>query len=201
LRTNYVLIDFENVQPDALANLDADHFQVKVFVGANQSKITFETVAALQRMGEKAEYIKISGNGSNALDFHIAYYIGRIAAQDPTAYFHIISKDTGFDPLIQHLKDQKVFAARSKDVADIPLLKAANSKTVPENVAIVMANLQQRGASKPRTLKTLTSTINALFQKQLSEHELVAVMKSLQQQGFIDINENKVSYSLPRSEG
>jgi len=200
LRTNYVLIDFENVQPDALVSLDAEHFKVKVFVGANQNKIAFETVSALQRMGEKAEYIKISGNGSNALDFHIAYYIGRIASQDPTAYFHIISKDAGFDPLIQHLKDQKVFAARSKDVADIPLLKAANSKTVPEKVAVVLSNLQQRGASRPRTLKTLTSTINSLLQKQLTEGELIAVMKSLQQQEFIDINESKVTYSLPPRE-
>jgi PIN domain len=201
LRTNYVLIDFENVQPDALAVLDAEHFKVKVFVGANQNKIAFETVSALQRMGEKAEYIKIAGNGSNALDFHIAFYIGRIAAQDPTAYFHIISKDTGFDPLIQHLKDQKIFAARSKDVADIPLLKAANSKTTPEKSAVVVANLQQRGASKPRTLKTLASTINSLFQKQLSESELIAVLKSLEHKGFIAINESKVTYSLPPSEG
>jgi PIN domain len=197
VRTNYVLIDFENVQPDALASVAAEHFKVKVFVGANQNKIAFETACVLQRMGDKAEYIKIAGNGSNALDFHIAYYIGRIAAEDPTAYFHIISKDTGFDPLIAHLKEKKIFAARSKDVTDIPLLKAANSKTTPEKIDVVVANLQQRGASKPRTLKTLTSTINSLFQKQLGESDLAEVLRSLEQQGFIAINEGKVSYTLP----
>jgi len=51
-------------------------------------------------MGERAEYVRISGNGSNALDFHIAFYIGQLAAHEPDAYFHIISKVTGFDPLI-----------------------------------------------------------------------------------------------------
>jgi hypothetical protein len=52
----------------------------------------------MQALGAKAQYVKISGNGSNALDFHIAFYIGHLGAVDPTAYFHIISKDAGFDP-------------------------------------------------------------------------------------------------------
>lgn len=197
VRTNYVLIDFENVQPASLVGLDADHFRVLVFVGASQKKLNFETAAALHRLGPRAEYVKIAGNGSNALDFHIAFHIGHLCAQDPDGYFHIISKDTGFDPLIQHLKERKVYAARSKDVADIPLLKAANSKTTAEKVAVVVANLQQRGASKPRTLKTLTSTINSLFQKQLTEKDLDAVLGSLQSQGLVAINETKVTYALP----
>lgn len=200
MRTNYVLIDFENVQPASLAGLDAEHFRVLVFVGANQNKLNFETAAALQRLGTRAEYVKISGNGSNALDFHIAFHIGRLCAQDPNAFFHIISKDTGFDPLIAHLKERKVYAARSKDVADIPLLKAGNSKTTDEKVAVVVANLQQRGASKPRTLKTLRSTITSLFQKQLSEEDLLAVLKTLQARGIVTITETKVTYALPPSE-
>ena len=183
-----------------LSVLDAEHFKVMVFVGANQNKLTFETAAALQKMGDRAEYIKITGNGADALDFHIAFYIGRISSQDPTAYFHIISKDTGFDPLVQHLKEQRITAVRSKDVADIPLLKVANSKTIPEKLSAVVNNLVQRGASKPRTLKTLTSTINSLFQKQLSEEELVALMKGMESKGYISINETKVSYALPAGE-
>lgn len=200
MRTNYVLIDYENVQPNVLSVLDAEHFKVMVFVGASQNKLSFETAAALQKMGERATYVKITGNGSDALDFHIAFYIGRISLQDPTAYFHIISKDTGFDPLIQHLKEQKISAVRSKDVADIPLLKVANSKTVPEKLDAVIANLIQRGASKPRTLKTLTSTINSLFQKQLAEDELVALMKGMESTGYISVNDTKVSYALPASQ-
>jgi hypothetical protein len=199
MRTNYVLIDYENVQPSSLAGLDAEHFRVLVFVGASQSKLTFDTAAALQRLGQRAQYVKIAGNGSNALDFHIAFHIGHLAAQDPTAFFHIISKDTGFDPLIQHLKERKLFASRVKDIADIPLLKAANSKSTPEKVDVVVANLLQRGASKPRTLKTLTSTINSLFQKQLTEADLVALLKELEAKGFIAVNETKVSYALPTS--
>lgn len=197
MRTHYVLIDYENVQPDSLAGLDAEHFRVLVFVGASQNKLAFDTAAAVQKLGTRAEYVKIAGNGSNALDFHIAFHIGHLSNQDPTAFFHIISKDTGFDPLIQHLKERKVFASRSRDVSDIPLLKAANSKTQAEKIDLVVANIQQRGASKPRTLKTLTSTVNSLFQKQLSDEELVSLVQGLQSKGFITVTDTKVTYALP----
>lgn len=168
-----------------------------VFVGANQTKVAFESAVALQRMGSKAEYVKISGNGSNALDFHIAFYIGQLATQDPTAYFHIISKDTGFDPLIQHLKTKKVFAARSKDVAEIPLVKTANSKSPKEKLETVITKLQQLAASKPRTIKALSSTINSLFQKQLSEEEVASLISELQTHSLITVTSTKVSYALP----
>ena len=197
MRTNYVLIDYENVQPEALSVLDEEHFKVLVFVGASQMKLTFEAAAALQRMGNRAEYIKISGNGSNALDFHIAFYIGQLASSDPTAYFHIISKDTGFDPLIQHLKSKKLFAGRSRDVSEIPLVKVTNTKSPTEKIAVIVANLQQRGASKPRTVKTLLSTVSSIFQKQLSEHELAELLNDLQAKSYVTVNDTKVSYSLP----
>ncbi len=197
MRTNYVLIDYENVQPDTLPVLDGEHFKVMVFVGANQTKLSFETAAALQRLGGRAEYIKISGNGPNALDFHIAYYVGALAAQDPTAYFHIVSKDGGFDPLILHLKSKKIFAERCRDVSDIPLVKVANHKSVAQRGEMIVADLQRRGAAKPRTLRTLSNAIHALFLKQLSAEELNALLAELQARGVVSVTGTTVAYSLP----
>ena len=196
LRTNFVLIDYENVQPKMLGGLEAEHFRLIVFVGANQSKIAFETAAALQGFGSKASYVQISGNGSNALDFHIALYIGQLSAQDPTAFFHIISKDKGFDPLIAHLKTRKIFAARSRDVSDIQLLKIANSKFPKEKIAAIVNYLQYRGTSKPRTVATLTNTISLLFQKQLAEEELQSLLKSMEVDGLVVVKGVKVTYNL-----
>ncbi|HEX7297141.1 MAG TPA: PIN domain-containing protein [Pyrinomonadaceae bacterium] len=157
MRTNYVLIDFESVQTKSLELLTHDHFKVIVFVGANQGKLPFELAVSLHQLGPRAEYIEISGHGLNALDFHIAYYIGRLAVEEPSAYFHIISKDTDFDPLIQHLRSKKILAGRVTTIADIPVVKASNSKSPHERIAVI-ARLQQLKASKPRTVKTLSST-------------------------------------------
>ena len=197
MRTNYVLIDYESVQPEDLSALKHDHFRVVVFLGAHQSKIAYETAAALQQMGSNAEYVKISGTGPNALDFHIAFYIGQLAAREPEAYFHIVSKDTGFDPLISHLKTRKLRALRVKAVSDIPLLKAGNAKSTPDRIAMIVDDLGKRGAAKPRTVATLTSTIGALLLKQLSPDEISALLKALQELGHVSVSGNKVSYNLP----
>lgn len=196
MRTSFVLIDYENVHVEALAGLDAEHFKILLFVGASQTKLFFVLAAAVHKMDTRAEYVKISGNGSNALDFHIAFYVGQLAAQDPKAYYHIISKDKGFDPLIQHLRSRKISIARSSSIADIPLLKASNAKTATEKLDVIVANLKQRKTGKPRTIKTLSSTINSLFQKQLADEELASLLAEMQGKGWIIFNENKVSYAL-----
>lgn len=136
MNTNFILIDFESVQPESLEALGRHKFKVIIFIGASQMKVPFEIASALQQMGSNAEYIKISGNGKNALDFHIAFAIGQLSIKDPTAYFHIISKDGGFDPLIQHLKSKKISTARWSKIEDIPLLKKSqgDGKTAAKKV-------------------------------------------------------------------
>lgn len=197
LRTNYVLIDFESVQPASLAALEQDPYRVVVFVGSTQAKLPFEVVATIQRMGERAQYIKISGAGSNALDFHIAFYIGELATQDPTAFFHIISKDAGFDPLIKHLKTRHIFAARSKSIEEMPQVKASPKKSAQERARAFSEALRQPKSTKPRTEKTLTRHVAAYFKKQqLSDLEVAAVVSAMQGAGYITVADGKIAYLL-----
>lgn len=195
MRRNIVLIDFESVQPDTLAPLAAEHFEVLVFVGENQSKVPFELAAAVQKLGARGEYVKISGNGPNALDFHIAYYIGRLAAADASAFFHIISRDKGFDPLIAHLKANKVLAGRWECVEAIPLVKHANLKSPKEKAAIFVAKLAEPKVTRPRSEKTLISALKAYFRDALEEGEITKVLKAIQATGFLSISEGKVTYA------
>lgn len=195
MRTNIVLIDFESVQPESLAALEHAHFKVIVFVGASQTKVPIEIATALQRMGSNAEYVQISGNGKNALDFHICFYIGQLVAQDPAAYFHVVSKDSGFDPLIRHLKSKKIFCARSSKIDDIPLVKVSNKRSPSERAQIFIEKLQQPKATKPRTIKTLSSAIAAYFHKQITDAEIEAVIAAMQKSGFISVAGSKVSYT------
>ncbi len=217
MKTEFVLVDFENVQPKNMAALIGGPFKIKVFLGAAQSKISLEMARALQAFGPDAEYIQIDGHGSNALDFHIAYYIGRLAAEWPHASYCIISKDTGFDPLIKHLKAQNILCRRTTSVADIcptkhpPILapaakpgaagakppRRAPAAPPPARIDAVITNLTKRAAAKPRTLKTLNATIRLLFANTLSDEELHDLLDQLTQRGLITITAGKVSYSMP----
>lgn len=197
VRTNVVLIDLENVKPSSLERLSDDFYRVIIFVGAQQSKLPFEMVSAVHRLGDRAEYVQISGTGRNALDFHIAFYIGQIAAQDPTAFFHIISKDTGYDPLIKHLKSRHVFAARSASIDELPLMKMSSKQTAKELARVFAQSLRQPKSTKPRTDKTLARHISSHFQKlSLAEAEIASIVSTLQDDGLLQVDGGKVSYSL-----
>jgi septum formation topological specificity factor MinE len=196
-RTNYVLIDYESVQPNQLELLNRDGFVAYVFVGKAQTRLSFETVAAIQDLGERAKYIKISGAGPNALDFHIAFYIGQIGATDPDAVFHIISKDKGFDPLIEHLRERKVFSVRSETIGEIPIIRASTAKTTKERMVLAIDRLRS-GNSRPKTLPALRSAIDAILYKQVGEPELQAVIDQIVKAGYVTVTNEKVTFKLTK---
>lgn len=213
MKTNYVLIDLENVQPEHLSVLDGQNFKVLVFAGQNQAKISYDFASAIQPLGKNAEYIKIQGNGPNALDFHIAFYIGQFSAENSDSHFHIISKDKGFDPLIKHLESKKIRVHRHKAISEIPLPKPAKAKKASaqgpkparsalqeERLRKIVDFLTARGNARPRKLKTLSNSINALFSKSLAENELKALIDELVKRGVVIVssNESNVSYQLKK---
>lgn len=142
---NYVLIDYENVQPKDIEALNKEHYKVIVFHGSNQANVKFELAQAMHEMGDRADYIKIDGNGKNALDFHIAFYIGLLVVENPKSSFYIISKDTGYDPLIRHLKSKEISACRSADINEmsktiekaVPESSVLNSKPISKAIKVV----------------------------------------------------------------
>jgi hypothetical protein len=69
------------------------------------------------------------------------------------------------------------------------------SKSKADRFTVVVANLKQRGISRPRTLKTLKSTIASLFPKDISEADLATLIQQLQSSGEISVTDNKVSYA------
>jgi hypothetical protein len=67
---------------------------------------------------------------------------------------------------------------------------------LPEGaVKRVLADLQKGGPAKPGTVKTLSNSINNLFQKSLSSRQLVAIIDILKARGVITVSGAKVSYA------
>lgn len=197
MASQYVLIDYENVQPKNLELLAEHSFQVLVFMGANQTRVTREFLKSMLGIKGRAELVEISGNGKNALDFHIAFYLGDLAAKDNKAQFHVISKDKGFDPLITHLKARGIRVRRETDLAEIPSLRLKDSMSQDERITAIVKNLAGRGQSRPRKTKTLANTINTLFVKKLESSELEGLIAEMQRRGLLIIKDGAVSYRLP----
>lgn len=197
MRINHVLVDYENVQPRDLALLKEGPFRIKVFLGPHQAKVPVALAAAMQVHGANAEYVPLETIGTNALDFHIAYYIGVLSNREPSAFFHVISKDSGFDPLIRHLKGKGIFAQRSSSIAEMPVFQRATKSETGDRVEATIAGLAKRKSSKPKSRKTLLSTINAQHGGQLDEHQLAGILAALCRRGVVRLDGDDITYLLP----
>jgi hypothetical protein len=196
LKHNYLLIDFENVQPTSLELLEGHPFRIVVFVGDHQNRIPLQLARSLQSFGEDGQYVQMAGTGRNALDFHIAFTLGELTSRDADAGYYIVSRDTGFDTLIKTLSGRGLHVSRVKEIADIPLLRVTNGKTLAEKLEAVRQNLRSRGSCRPRKVRTLRNTINSLFLKSLTESELDEILKELVKEGHVTIEKENVTYQL-----
>jgi hypothetical protein len=200
-KPNYILVDYENVQPQSVAQLKGGPFRLLVFVGSQKPRLPFELAQSVQLLGEAAEYVVSSGTGKNALDFHIAYYLGKLAAADPEAFFHVISRDTGFDPLIKHLNEGQIRCKRSASIDGLPLLQASGTKSLDEQVEAAYRNLMSRKSNRPRKVKTLASSLFSQFGGKLDERVIAELIERLRLRGAVRIEGANVSYSFPVEPG
>lgn len=197
MRANHVLIDYENVQPSMAVALESSVFKVWVFVGAQQSKVKFDLVDLLQRKPDSVKVVKINSTGRNALDFHMSYYLGGLVKEAPNDYYHVVAKDTGLDPLIDHLRAQGVMAFRWGDVVDIPIVKAPATDGEDEKLSRIVEYLVRRGTHRPGSMKTLIGSIAALFQPKLDEASAIALAEQLRANGVFEVVGTKLTYGLP----
>ena len=61
----------------------------------------------------------------------------------------------------------------------------------------VIGDLKKRGKARPKTLKTLSNTVNSVFQKKLSERELSSLLKELENRGIVRRDGEQVTYNFP----
>lgn len=215
----YVFVDFENVHEVALEVFRGEPRSLTLLLGPRQTKLDAALVEKLLEHAASVQLVRLASSGKNALDFTLAYYVGRAAAADPTGHFHIISKDTGFDPLIEHLRSRHVNARRHDDFTTLPGTVPAKPapastpssptkpkpsskpKTPPpvadDPAARVLEHLRKHPTSLPRRKKTLVSHLVALSGRKSTDAEVLELIESLRQAGHLAIDaKDGVTYQL-----
>lgn len=123
MELTYILVDFENVQPQDLNLLEDQQFRVKVFHGSHQNKLDMTIVKALQPLGCHVEYVQGETPGKNALDFHVAFCMGRLLEAHQSngmpARFGVISRDGGFEPLLRHVRSLGYAAKQAGSIREV----------------------------------------------------------------------------------
>lgn len=156
-----------------------------------QGGICFFCKQPLPKAEASVEHLHASANGgSNGDDNCVA------CCKAVNALLGSMSLKEKFQVVLNQ-KGQFKCPNRAGSVKAIVKPKASSiAKTGDDKFALVVANLKQRGNSKPRTLKTLMSTVSTLFPKGISETELAALVQQLQSAGKVTVIESKVTYAL-----
>jgi hypothetical protein len=146
--THHVFVDFENIHTIDLDVIGQQGISFTLLIGAKQTKIDTALVEKLLLHASSVQLVRLTSSGRNALDFTLAYYVGRAVAADPAGIFHLISKDTGYDALVTHLRSQHIQAYRHGDFAGLPFLSE------PKHSARARANAPEHPApAKPTALQ------------------------------------------------
>jgi PIN domain len=119
---NHIFVDFENVHEVELSIIGQKSVSLTVLLGPKDTKLKTNLVEKILQHADSVHLIRLTSSGRNALDFTLAYYVGRAAVLDPSGFFYIISGDTGYDPLIAHLRSNHVRAHRHPDFTSLQSL-------------------------------------------------------------------------------
>jgi hypothetical protein len=197
-----LFIDFENVQSISLAGLDRAETKIVIFVGKSQNKVPMNLVKEIDSF-TRHDWVQISGDGKNNLDFHLAFEMGRLLEEtERDAEFIVLSKDHGYDALIDYIRaTHEKPCRRVNNLSELPLskVKALTSLHTPE----VLDNLRKIDPKKlPRTLKTLRKHVESAFKDKFDSKELDAVIEELFTKDMIYEVQNRINYRLnPQAQG
>lgn len=189
-RTNYIFIDFENVHETDWERIVGKPAKVTVILGEQHKSIPTALVKKMLKCAGQVELVETRRTGKNAADFVLAEHIGEQKKADPVGYFHVISKDKGFDALIAHLRDNGVLAARRASFSEIPVLMDS-----AERLESIIKYFKGNPKNRPGKRKTLEAQIQGMFGKVLSPEEVASTVEGLVTSKVIKLSkEGGVSY-------
>ncbi len=188
-----LLVDFENVQQVNLSRL-GDITKVIIFVGASQKAVPIELVTSAQKLGARVEWQKVEGNGSNALDFHIACHLGRVLETSPQLHCIVLSKDKGFDPLLRHLNKTGLKCKRINSMLELDPKSAPVDDPSYMRVVEVLGKSEKK--TRPRKHKTLSQYISSIFQKNIAQKDIERIIDMLFAKKMISETNNTISYGF-----
>ena len=196
---NHVFVDFENVHQVDAAIIGSKAVTFTLLIGARQTKLDVALVEKLMEHAASVQLVRLTSSGKNALDFSLAYYVGRAVTADPTGHFHIISKDTGFDPLIDHLRSRHVRACRHNDFSTLTFSATARPAPPPSEdlMTRVLTHLRRNTNNRPKRMKTLVSHLQAHCGKTATGADVESLIEKLRKAGHLTLGDkDAVTYHV-----
>lgn len=196
-----IFVDFENFTKiiDDIKKKDA---KIVVLAGLKQADKPFAYAKELLDSVSSVELLKVKGEGKDALDFFIAYYLGVYTSRNKELKFTICSNDKGYDPLIKHLCDNKIIIKRL-EFRNEPKVKAIQKPQEQSNLfeadkdyKNAFNSINKMRGNKPRTLKRFESNLKSLY-KTIEPEKINKIIDEFKNHKYIEVDENgKMIYNM-----
>lgn len=150
---NYYFIDYENVHADGFTGAEnlGENDVVCVLYTEQSKAFSLELVEKIARQHARLESYKAGTGAKNSLDFQLASYLGYMIAkcEGKGDCFYIVSKDTGFNHLVDFWAERSVTVKRVPNFAgEEKELKAAAAAETVEEEPKPKAKPKAKGKSK-----------------------------------------------------
>jgi hypothetical protein len=219
---NHVFVDFENVASVDLSIFTSKTLHLTLLLGPKNTKLKTPLVEALVQNAATVELVRLDSSGRNAVDFALAYYLGRAVLANPCGYFHIVAEDTDYSPLVEHLRSKHVNLRLHKDFSTLPFLSRpqppcaaaapveaplakpqAVDKPPPSPLPTsgreskALEYLRKPSIKRPGSVKSLARSLKTHFGNKLTEAEALGLVKDLERAGYLFADDTgKVTYYL-----
>lgn len=155
------LIDYENVHYagwegiDKLTNKD----EVILFYSENASTIPMDLHIKVVNSGANLRYIHVAKTAKNYLDFQLSALSGYLVAQTNQTEFVVVSKDTGFNAVVdfwnhQDFAGREVRFSRREQIAEVPAVKKADPKKAAKKTETLKTEQKKTEQKKTEPKKT-----------------------------------------------
>lgn len=168
------LVDYENVSDAGIVGVDTltNNDTVIIFYGSKVKSVAYDSLIAITNSKANIEHLKAEKTAKNYLDFQLTTYLGYKLGKETFDEIFVISKDSGFDAVVDFWSQKKYTIKRqdaivmtekteiiSEEKPKRPYTKrtsSTHSRTTRSSRPKVVTKSQPK---KPRTPRTPRPTV------------------------------------------
>ena len=196
------LVDYENVSDAGLVGVDtlSSSDTVIIFYGSKVKSVAYESLIAITSSKATIEHLKAEKTAKNYLDFQLTTYLGYKLGKEGFDEICIISKDSGFDAVVDFWTDKGYTITRREAIVlpEKPVTTVSEEKpkrTYTRRTTTTSARTRTPRTSRPKVVtKPQTKTTKAPAATKPSKPTVTDKQKSEIRTALKDANLNAPDY-------
>ncbi|WP_318387752.1 PIN domain-containing protein [Enterobacter sp.] len=196
LKRIYAFVDYENL--GGIEKLTLSNYEkIIIFTGPHQDTVKLPT----STLGRDLciHITQVPSVSKNNVDFHLVLELGKLNETLPKEIvFHVVSRDKGYDGVIDHLNKTGRVCLRLSLPSHTPIIENESKleKEVTDCVQELCAFFKKSKNNRPGTLVALSNVIKSRMKKSWTESRDKIIKQEFIRMGVMHVNGNAVTWKF-----